>query len=58
LSTVADVAVTVAVNRTADAQAVDVRRPVRRSGRRTVQDWKAKTYVFPMDTALPWLTAG
>ncbi|MGI5224022.1 hypothetical protein [Actinoallomurus sp. CA-142502] len=38
LSTVADVAVTVAVSHTADAQAIDVRRPARWSYGRTVPE--------------------
>jgi hypothetical protein len=61
LSMVADVAVTVAVSRTTEAQAVDVRGLVRWSGCRTVQDGAGledKTYFFRMDAALRWLTAG
>jgi hypothetical protein len=42
LSMVADVAVTVAVSRTTEAQAVDVRGLVHWSGCRTVQHWKTR----------------
>ena len=57
LSTVADVAVTVAVSHTADAQAIDVRRPTRWSCGRTVQDWKIRRTAFAWMRPLLWPAA-
>jgi hypothetical protein len=47
LSTVADVAVTVAVSRTTDPHAVDPSRPARWFDGRTVHDWKTRRMSSP-----------